>query len=860
MALVNGSVLGSLKLNVSGAVGSHLQSSRVPTELRLDVFADLIGVAYITEVNAIAFNVVRVEFNRAVDRTVALQTIGSWQINRLAPGIAFVSVLEVSLPEGVITSVDLVTSEMSDAGSYEVRIISAAVTSLNVPVAPEAVAFSGVGVAPEVIVVVATSSTTAEVRFSETIRNAGEVMDAATYVFTNPPATLAVLEVLSISGNVVTLKTGEQDSEILYTLTVDGVIQDNAQNLLVVPVDSPMLGFRTPAQIIEALQLDMYQFLPANLRQIDLAKGSEFIKRFCEGPQLVWRIINQGIIDLLDLWSLVRTRDENVYLLQDILGWAGTLATIPEALEPGTKRRLLQASAEFWKTRGPDDTIENIIRLTTGARARVISYFEFRWVVGETQFGEDHEGTDPWLIANSPIDNEPIALSGGDGFSGTATSLQSHLIAMGEADVLIVFTAVAGHRPVTVFNASPFDVMRFNGIPLSKLGFIETINNPSGREILVEAWWMRGAKAMTGNLEWQFTNTLAPPNSGWCVFYQQVMDLANIFVSPGAIRVNATQINEAMESNTRMQLLSICAGHAAVTTAAPTEDLIDEEATTAVRARVGSRAGIEDATGLTFDGATANTLAMLSLGLLGKPSGVISGGEQEYQVRVVDDGSLDRELVRNLVKVTRPVNERVDIFYVGFLDLFTTNGDKSQWTDQAGTSVVSGGAMTLNVASALESTYVDVDQSLAWNNYSVTWKVKGNTTFDLPFYRVAETDHYFVRVITAATSASGRGTIELWVRNANVNTLIGTAALPTGFFFADGVNHCIRVEVTRVGALNAIKVIVDAEIILSVNNGVHTAGSVGIRRQTSNSGGVLTLDEIELFFLPASVDRIDINL
>jgi hypothetical protein len=401
--------------------------------------------------------------------------------------------------------------------------------------------------------------------------------------------------------------------------------------------------------------------------------------------------------------------------------------------------------------------------------------------------------------------------------------------------------------------------MRFNGIQLSKLGFLETINNPSGREILLEAWWMRGAKAMTGNLEWQFANTLAPPNSGWCVFYKQVVDLANIFVSAGSIRVNATQINEAMESNTRMQFLSLCAGHAAVTTASPTEDLIAEEVTTAVRARVGTRAGIEDATGLTFNGATANTLAMLSVGLLGQPSGVISGGEQEYQVRVVDDGSLDRELVRNLVKLTRPLNERVDIFYVGFLDLFVTDGDKSQWTDEAGVSVVSGGTMTLQLNSALESTYVSVDQSLSWSTYSVTWKVKGDATFDLLFYRVAETDHYFVRVITALNSVSGRGTIELWVRNANVNTLLSTEELPLGFFFSDELNHCIRVEVVRVGALNAIKVIVDAEIILSVNNGVHTAGSVGIRRQTSNGGGVLTLDEIELFFLPASVDRIDIN-
>jgi hypothetical protein len=231
----------------------------------------------------------------------------------------------------------------------------------------------------------------------------------------------------------------------------------------------------------------------------------------------------------------------------------------------------------------------------------------------------------------------------------------------------------------------------------------------------------------------------------------------------------------------------------------------------------------------------------------------------EYQIRVVDDGSLNRELVRNLARVTRPSNERVDIFYTGFLDLFTTDDDKSQWTDEEGVSEVEGGAMILPDDAAIESTFVDLDQSLIWAEYSVTWLVKGETTFDLLFYRASEEDHYFVRVITAPTSSNGRGDIELWERNGGVDTMIADAALPEGFLFSDDVNHAIRVEIVRVGATNAIKVILDAEIILTVNDATHAAGSIGIRRQTSNNGGALTLGDIEMFFLPASVDFIGIN-
>src|SRR4029078_3990069 len=217
-----------------------------------------------------------------------------------------------------------------------VRFVSSAVKANGLPVSQDAVTLAGIGEAPEVVVVVATSSTTVEVRFSETIRNVGDVANISTYVFSDPPLALSVLKVLGVSENVVTLQTSEQDSSILYTLPVHGVIQDNAQKAVVSPVDSPMLGFTAPQAVAQSLQLDMYKFLPANLRQIDLKDGREFIKRFFSGPQELWRVINQNILDLLNLQSIVKTRDEHVSLLQDLLSWADKLSVSPHARALGT--------------------------------------------------------------------------------------------------------------------------------------------------------------------------------------------------------------------------------------------------------------------------------------------------------------------------------------------------------------------------------------------------------------------------------------------------------------------------------------------------------------------------------------------
>jgi hypothetical protein len=159
-----------------------------------------------------------------------------------------------------------------------------------------------------------------------------------------------------------------------------------------------MLGFTEPPQPEEVLALDMYSFLIDPIRLKDRLDGNLFVKRFFEGPQAVWEQNQTAVFDLKSLWSITEIDDAFLQYLKNIVGWTKELDFITSALDATTLRRLIAASVPLWRTRGPEDTILNILRLTTGARRRIWNWFDFRWVLDETELGYEQEGRDPWLI------------------------------------------------------------------------------------------------------------------------------------------------------------------------------------------------------------------------------------------------------------------------------------------------------------------------------------------------------------------------------------------------------------------------------------------------------------------------------
>lgn len=847
MSYVDPVAEGALSIIGSGVLSMQMQLGPAECALEIVGSCDLAPTVYVTNVRAISSTRLRVDFSGPLDKNTQLSTVVNYTVAG-SGGAAAVNVLSVYVPDSSYpTSVDLIVSEMTNGGSYTLAIASA-VTAGGYPVLETPTAFTGVGTLPTIEVVVATSATTAEVRFSETIKDTGGVRTASTYVFSD---SLSVEEVVSLSGNIVTLRTSEQTEAHLYTLTVDGVIRDNALNALTVPVDSNMLGYREIPAVAEPLQLSAYNFLGQNIRDADQFEGHKFLERWYDGIQEVWKIINDGILSIPTLWSPVDIPDRLVQYLAPIVGWNGDLADIPTMLSTDTTRRLIESSAAFWKGRGPEDVIEDILRLTTGARAEVKNYFEYRWITGETHFGVEKDLFDPWTISHAPYETAEITLGGLE-----IADSNPYSIAMGSMDALVVFIVMEDYDPAeTQFTPSPISYMRFAGLDMNHAGYTTS----SDGTIRTDVYWIRHMSGRTENLEWD-----ADADEIY-VYAQRVNDFRTMEVSKGKTLVSPpstdTIVRDLIESGENDSILTVCScesGEFSITAIESTESLHEDFGPSVCVGLTGGTGGRTTPAFLARGASGIHVVQILSVNLRGDYTEMKSGGEYEYQIRIVDDGTLDRELVRRLARLTRPCNERVEVFYLGFLDRFTTDLDESQWTEEAGDVTVDGGMMTLPSGTDT-SVYVSVTDAEVWDQYVASWRVKGTDEFELLFYRSTEDDQYFIRVTTVGFAGSGDyGKVELYTNVGGTPTQLQSVTLPEGFDLVADVYHTFRVEVSRSGTQNEIRVFLDAEQIMSEVDSDHSSGTIGVRNHVTAANKV-DVDEVELFFIPAETDYIDIN-
>jgi len=581
--------------------------------------------ATIVNARALSDTRIRVDWSAALDRNTQLEDVANWSLATAVSGAVVPAVLAVDVPDiDAPRFVELVTGEHTDSTAYTVAA-SASVTSGGLPVSTAPANYTGSGTDPGILVVVATSSTTCEVRFSEAIRDTASVRNASNWSFN---LGLSVAAVTDVGEGIVSLETSEQDEDSLYTLTANATATDFANNSWTPGATSPMLGYQGESLADPALKLRVYNFLLEGIRAED-QENAQFWERFLEGPQSIWSILTDTILLIPSLWDVSSIQDQFLEHLQRIVGWTPNLAQkVTARLDYDTLRRLISLSVAFWKVRGSEDSIQELLSVVTNNRSRVLNWFHYRWLVGETQAGEDHDGIDPWL--------EPDASS--------------------------------------------------------------------------------------------------------------------------------------------------------------------------------------------------------------------------YNVRIVDRPFLDRPLFRELIKLTRPTGERVDITYLGFLDLFEVDGDKAQWTDGAGVSSVSDGLLKLDTDSVSQETHVSVDDSGNWREYVVTFKAKGSSDYVFEFYRSSLTDQYELRKIAGSSSVQLRSLV------AGTPSVITTVDLEAvyGERIEDDVFYSWRIEIVDEGATNRIRIHWESEQIISTTNGDHAEGSIGVSHWNT-AGAKIEVDEVELIFLPATTETIEIN-
>jgi phage tail-like protein len=150
----------------------------------------------------------------------------------------------------------------------------------------------------------------------------------------------------------------------------------------------------------QILDVSAYNLLIQPIRDEDQRRGNQFVERLLQGRQAIWEATQLQIFALKTLMNVELCPDEYLQYLKWTVGWTSELLTdqVTRNLDYATLRRLIAASIPFWKRRGSEDALVDVLRLATGERARIWNYFDFRWVTDETELGEDHQGRDPWII------------------------------------------------------------------------------------------------------------------------------------------------------------------------------------------------------------------------------------------------------------------------------------------------------------------------------------------------------------------------------------------------------------------------------------------------------------------------------
>lgn len=423
-------------------------------------------------------------------------------------------------------------------------------------------------------------------------------------------------------------------------------IQDLANNQFFPTQSSQMLGFTpsVPEPEEETLRQRIYMFIIESIRIEDQTRGDKFLERFLNGPQAVWKIINDKILDLPKLWDATSVSAEQLKFLKHIVGWTSKFDEITDALNENTLRRLVIGSVPFWKTRGPEDSIEDILRLVTSARIRITNYFDLRWVLEERALGYE----------------------------------------------------------------------------------------------------------------------------------------------------------------------ACC---------------------------------------LEIGGETAD--------------------ERRFQVRIVDDGTLDRRLARNVIALCRPSNERIDVFYTTFLDEFTTDDDLSQWETQVGAPAVASGNLSMTGGGS-EIIFANAQRLLDLKDYTLVCKIRGSSTFSsdgalgidgfgVIFHRTSDFDLYSLTLDVVTKK------IWLYTVVGGTRTLLASAKVEdglSGFRVFDRLSPdawyelVINVREVSPGS-NQISVTLDGRSYFSaVTDGTQTQGTFGFYHGPLTT---LQVDEVEVIPCPVQLEEIGIN-
>lgn len=591
---------------------------------------------------------------------------------------------------------------------------------------------------------------------------------------------------------------------------------------------------------------DIYKFIHKPIRVEDQLNGKQFLERYIYGFQRQLEITFENISRLPQLYDPALTPQPR--FLKDIVGFTSELDKITNDISDKDLRKLISLAVALWKEKGLEVGYKDIIRLFTGKNSRVFNWFDFRYIVGEQGFSQEELGEDSWFISQP---NVTAAASPGNvmyylSFEGNFKdrSLKPmDAIPRGFWDFFDNGPTSNSTQYVHLFNGGFIEVPNTAKIKFDQSFTIEMFvkSTASGVMTLVnKKIGNLGIKITYDTTTNQITYFIGDGTDTITDTISSGLDLDDGVFRHLALVVNKT-LNQA-----RMYF------NGTESTSPQSTVAIGDCSNTATMYIGASSPGVDNFVG-SLDNFRISKSAQYNVanGTIPVPSVAFIEYQEEQldeffsDVRVVDEGDLNKTLVLRILNLMRPTSERLRVIYIRLFEDFSFG--KGNFA-----SVVLGSLIdTVTTELVLPPNATEVCDSTGADDFQdyvvqVRAKIQTGTNMGVRFL-VQDSSNYYLLVMRSDTQQ-----FQLYKVVSGVPTAIGS---PVSAPIFNETYYVLTVIVDLNAATNEtlIRCYQDRNLIFEVNDAQFVKGSWGIQ---SGAGSETRLSEVEMFLMPLEYDLI----
>jgi len=515
------------------------------------------------------------------------------------------------------------------------------------------------------------------------------------------------------------------------------------------------------------------------------------LKKFCEMVDQAWEdYLYYPATQLPSLFEVANIDAKWLPFLKPLLGFTRDLSF--EATE-AELRRILGRAVPFWNDKPSElGSIDHAIRMVTGNRFRLRSYFDHRMATDETCVTEEAEDFDPMVIDFFAKVKRGLTVEAG---GPNGTNYFKITAGMDEPfDTPYAYRFLVIEEPADLKMSWKIDRLVVH--PTELVGYTERGEFPAATPTVCVA-------SIYGTMDEYATEVrLVDDRHGDLDFDQE------------SVAFTAGERIRGATTNARASVLTIARAGAAGTM---------------VLGRVHSR--FQD-----------NEVLMGS-----------RGGRAYVKGKMRN--ILNRELLYFLLEVNRPLSERYDLTYISFLDEFHVTSDLDQWNHSGGVTVPAPGSEALMPAGSmmvcndpravLQDYDGDGSSDEGWDNYTARWKVitdSASTIVDLVFRWLSWSNHFLIR-FNMTTKV-----LQLIRVMSGAETLLAWSAVQA--YLKPGVQDTVRVD-TFIHYSNhhvVSRVVLDGEEVIPWTDDSSPSslgGPVGVK--VTGAGAVMKMVEVNVW-------------